>query len=323
MRLLKHIEEVHQCVLVAAAGNQGGPQAPSVRADDHLPGRFFKQNQLPNLLIVAATTIYGNRVSWSEIWRDGSQTGMVHAGGVQLNIPKWDSETLNLASGTSFAVPQVAALAGYLRSLDSKWKADLMKPANVVKMIKYLSRAIKSEPAPPLFVPVDALTIWNGHVGEENCLLAYADAVKDICDEVVKNIPDNLDNWNPTNKPPNFGPAGSGEGIEWEEGPSQPECTSDDCGTLCKGYYCEPQPTGVPPDFEDPINKVTLTSSRPSPKPSSSPKPLSSPSPAPSSAPRVSYDCEGGNMCPQANMKSCDAAANNLSRGRNGVNYGT
>jgi hypothetical protein len=68
-----------------------------------MPGKFFQRRYLPNLLVVGSTDIYGTRTSWSETWKTGRVDGMVFAGGEDLYIPKWDSETLEPKDGTSYA----------------------------------------------------------------------------------------------------------------------------------------------------------------------------------------------------------------------------
>lgn len=39
--------------------------------------------------------------------------------------------------------------------------------------------------------------------------------------------------------------------IDWDEGEASPTCTAN-CGNACDGFWCLPQPTGTPPDHEDP-----------------------------------------------------------------------
>lgn len=68
------------------------------------------------------------------------------------------------------------------------------------------------------------------------------------------------------------GSGGCGLGITYEPGPPGPTCTAQ-CGHLCTGYYCVPNPTGINPDFIDPQDPAATptapTSSLPTPPPTS------------------------------------------------------
>ncbi|KAJ5943590.1 hypothetical protein N7516_003758 [Penicillium verrucosum] len=188
--------------------------------------------------------------------------------------------------GTSFASPQVAALANYFRSVPSPWQSQLDKPSNVKKLIQLFARRFVVHDSPVL-APARRLVIWNGQVGEHSCLREYG-STEDWA-KVCPTIKDNLENEAPnpgedvkpcfpnqnTNPPTarrqlgrrqsgggsdscplipgdNSGP---GQNINWNEGPSGPKCTSENnCGgELCKGYYCDPHPEiSHPPDYYDP-----------------------------------------------------------------------
>ncbi|KAJ5260632.1 hypothetical protein N7524_008656 [Penicillium chrysogenum] len=66
------------------------------------------------------------------------------------------------------------------------------------------------------------------------------------------------------------GDYGPGRNVNWEEGPSGPECTSDDnCGgELCTGYYCDPNPEiRHPPDYYDPKDPENPHGQPPAPSP--------------------------------------------------------
>ncbi|KAK4120931.1 hypothetical protein N657DRAFT_148252 [Parathielavia appendiculata] len=74
------------------------------------------------------------------------------------------------------------------------------------------------------------------------------------------------------------GPGAIGDPITFRPGPASPTCVpgSPGCGTLCRGYYCVPQPTGFPPDRWDPedpahqpTRRTTATPTRSLPTPSS------------------------------------------------------
>ncbi|KAJ6149090.1 Killer toxin subunits alpha/beta 6 [Penicillium samsonianum] len=119
--------------------------------------------------------------------------------------------------------------------------------------------------------------IWNGQVGEHSCLRDYGS--KEDWAKVCPTIQDSLDDepmnpgepvepcrsgqsGNPTRRRQDGGSCplipndnGPGKNIDWEDGPSAPECDGDDhCGgELCKGYYCDPNPKiSHPPDYYDP-----------------------------------------------------------------------
>ncbi|KAF1994463.1 hypothetical protein P154DRAFT_567311 [Amniculicola lignicola CBS 123094] len=178
--------------------------------------------------------------------------------------------------GTSYATPQVAALANYFRSVPSKWESQLDKTANLKKFIQLFHRrfAVHGHPVNPTDRnPI----IWNGQVGEHSCLRDW-DSTEEW-HKVCPNINDDLEkepvnpgqpvtpcqrgqNGNPTKRqnggsscpliPGNNGP---GKNINWQQGPSQPECTAQDhCGgKVCEGYYCNPNPKVLhPPDYYDP-----------------------------------------------------------------------
>jgi hypothetical protein len=100
-----------------------------------------------------------------------------------------------------------------------------MTPANAVKMVKYLSRQIViNGPIPPEQYsteregrPFKENIIWNGNVGDENCLTGYSSPMaKQICDPFVIFIPDNLDNWDPEDLPAGgSGEDAGNEGLTW------------------------------------------------------------------------------------------------------------
>uniref|UniRef100_L2GC33 chitinase n=1 Tax=Colletotrichum fructicola (strain Nara gc5) TaxID=1213859 RepID=L2GC33_COLFN len=57
-------------------------------------------------------------------------------------------------------------------------------------------------------------------------------------------------------------PAPQGPGVTYKPGPPAPLCTAN-CGHLCSGYYCSPNPTGTPPDFAPPWETSRPTNTRP------------------------------------------------------------
>ncbi|KAK4156927.1 hypothetical protein C8A00DRAFT_40616 [Chaetomidium leptoderma] len=102
--------------------------------------------------------------------------------------------------------------------------------------------------------------IWNGQVYSHSCLLDRPFDGDDVCGDP---LPADLGTLSPTggelvqgngdgsDYPSGQGPAGPI--ITYRSGTPSPTCTTK-CGTLCTGYYCEPNPTGEPPDFTDPVN---------------------------------------------------------------------
>ncbi|KAI9148707.1 glucan 1,3-beta-glucosidase precursor [Paramyrothecium foliicola] len=68
------------------------------------------------------------------------------------------------------------------------------------------------------------------------------------------------------------GPGAIGDPITFSPGGPSPTCVagSPDCGTLCKGFYCTPFPTGVPPgrwDPQDPAHPASGPTTTPDPGP--------------------------------------------------------
>ena len=100
-----------------------------------------------------------------------------------------------------------------------------MTPANAVKMVKYLSRQIRVNGPRPweqtsrerLGLEFWERIIWNGNVGNENCLTGYSSPIaRQICDPIVALIPDNLDNWIPQDLPVGSGGEDAGNGgLTW------------------------------------------------------------------------------------------------------------
>ncbi|KOS36472.1 hypothetical protein ACN38_g12782 [Penicillium nordicum] len=188
--------------------------------------------------------------------------------------------------GTSFASPQVAALANYFRSVPSPWQSQLDKPSNVKKLIQLFARRFVVHDSPVL-APARRPVIWNGQVGEHSCLREYGSTedwakvrptIKDNLENEAPNLGEDVkpcfpnQNTNPPTARRQLGRrqsgggsdscplipgdnSGPGQNINWNEGPSGPKCTSENnCGgELCKGYYCDPHPEiSHPPDYYDP-----------------------------------------------------------------------
>lgn len=196
----------------------------------------------------------------------------------------WSTALTNMSCFISAAAPQVAALAAYFRAVPSPWQSQLSKPSNVKKLIQLFARRFAVEGHnvdPTARRPI----IWNGQVGEHSCLRDYGskeDWAK-VCPTIKENLEDEPVNPGQPVEPCDAGQAGSsanpgrrrrrqagagggscpyvpgdngpGKNINWEEGPSAPECAGDhNCGgELCEGYYCDPDPEiPHPPDYYDP-----------------------------------------------------------------------
>lgn len=229
------------------------------------------------------------------------------------------------------AAPQVAGLAAYLRGLNSPWQAQLQKdPANVKKLIRILHRrfAVLNYWA-HVASPADRKpVIWNGEVGAKSCVADYADRATWDVGKVCPTIDADLDKvslapgqtvgqcgagvgGNPARKRQSGGDGGScplipgdggagsgGQTLSFTTGPTAaPTCPSvTGCGgRLCTGYYCVPNPTGLPPDYPDPkdpsaggrVPTTTVGSgvtSKP-PPPTSTPPPTTSTPPPTSKTP--------------------------------------
>ncbi|KAJ6118862.1 Killer toxin subunits alpha/beta 6 [Penicillium samsonianum] len=269
LRRILQMLDAEDVVLVAAAGNDGDNDGIPIQL---YPAKFG--DSLPNMIVVAASNWWATRASFSNY----SPFVATFAPGDNVHCPG-AGNTMKTCSGTSFAAPQVAALANYFRAVPSRWQSQLNKPANVKKLIQLFARrfAVDGQSVDPAERrPI----IWNGQVGEHSCLRdpGSSEDWAQACPAIQDNLKDEPvnpgqpvepcgagQNGNPARRRRQDGGGGScphipgdngpGKNIDWEEGPSAPECGSDDnCGgELCKGYYCDPDPEiSHPPDYYDP-----------------------------------------------------------------------
>lgn len=191
--------------------------------------------------------------------------------------------------------------------MPSPWQSQLSKPSNVKKLIQLFARrfAVKGHNVDPA---ARRPIIWNGQVGEHSCLRDYGskeDWAK-VCPTIKDNLEDEPVNPGQPVEPCDAGQAGSsanpgrrrrrqagggggscpyvpgdngpGKNINWEEGPSAPECAGDDnCGgELCEGYYCNPDPEiPHPPDYYDPKDPENPHGQPPQTPPDPDPEPTS------------------------------------------------
>ncbi|KAH7034944.1 uncharacterized protein B0I36DRAFT_360400 [Microdochium trichocladiopsis] len=95
------------------------------------------------------------------------------AGGVNNKIKAFDVSEQEGGSGTSYATPQVAALAAYLRGLPSRFSDELKEPAMVKRLTQILHRRVPVNEIRGKLYDRDKVhpVIWNGHYGKSNCLL--------------------------------------------------------------------------------------------------------------------------------------------------------
>ncbi|KAL4922566.1 hypothetical protein BDW62DRAFT_196572 [Aspergillus aurantiobrunneus] len=108
------------------------------------------------------------------------------------------TRTMEACSGTSFAAPQVAALASYYRAVTSPWRSQLSNTSNVKKLIQLFARrfAVRypaNTPDDQKAKPKDRRPIiWNGQVGEHSCLSEYwsTENWAKVCPTINDNLAD-------------------------------------------------------------------------------------------------------------------------------------
>ncbi|KAJ5963523.1 uncharacterized protein N7479_003399 [Penicillium vulpinum] len=291
--LLQKLDE-ENVVIVVSANNHAREEGVDVQ---RYPAKFADPNDqyggFPNMIVVASANaktqraVSSNYSPWVTTFAPGD--------GIHCPAAPGSSDPMRVCKGTSFAAPQVAALANYFRTVPSRWQSQLDKPSNVKKLIQLFARrfAVNTPVDPAGRRPI----IWNGQVGEHSCLHDYGS--EDDWAKVCPTIQDNLEDEplnpgeavepctagassNPARRqsggggscPYIPGDRGPGKNVNWDQGPSGPECTSDDhCGgELCKGYYCDPDPEiPHPPDYYDPKDPDNPHGqpAAPPPKPSS------------------------------------------------------
>jgi hypothetical protein len=134
--------------LVVAAGNWGD-QKYNRKAVDTYPQLFADPNNglkplwtdssdatdlgyLENMIVVGATNQFGNEAKFSQ----AADFVTTFAAGDNLNAPGSSGNSdYEAARGTSFAAPQVAALAAYFKALPSKWQGQREYLAFIVSLL--------------------------------------------------------------------------------------------------------------------------------------------------------------------------------------------
>ncbi|KAF2993713.1 hypothetical protein E8E14_002289, partial [Neopestalotiopsis sp. 37M] len=275
--------------LVVAAGNWGD-QKYNRKAVDTYPQLFADPNNglkpqwtdssdatdlgyLENMIVVGATNQFGNEAKFSQT----ADFVTTFAAGDNLNAPGSSGNSdYEAARGTSFAAPQVAALAAYFKALPSKWQGQLNQessdgPRAVKALISTLQRYIttptQNNPA------LRRLMVWNGMDQSDNCLLENdssncPELPDDItaCDvtalfaELLPRIVEGNETMIAERQDGGScalpgGGGGGGTQITLTTGPTvSPTCANPDgCGGhICSGYWCAPTPTGFPPGYQDP-----------------------------------------------------------------------
>jgi hypothetical protein len=223
-RLMQAMEKKYGCVFVAAAGNDAQTLTywPAL-ARAHLKGMF----------VVGAVDKQGRKYTWNTGEKD-----------INAYAPGVDVPVLGVTlTGTSFAAPQVAGLVAYFRANPS-WTQG-RDPLFMFGGIKRLERFITFVGSRLSEVPI----IWNALTGSVACTPIKRDlegrqfGEDDSC--------------------PLPGGGGGPDGpqgpqaprVEFRSGTPGPRCTAN-CGKLCSGFYCVPDPTGTPPDFS---SRTTIT----------------------------------------------------------------
>ncbi|RWA06956.1 hypothetical protein EKO27_g8145 [Xylaria grammica] len=235
---------------------------------------------LPNIIVVGAADQNGGKAPFSQ---DASFL-TTYASGYDI----YDANTrddFDTTRGTSFAAPQVAALAAYFKQLPSRWQSQMNQPNTngpkaVKAMIVALQRYVKKAASGKRFDPAVPL-VWNGMDVGLNCLFEHTEEQdkKPVCPK----LPDDITTYEPpascagvalAAEPPmvavdnttlferqsdgfcTLAPdAGGGIQITFTSGASAgPTCgNANGCGgTVCSGYWCAPAPTGYPPNHQDP-----------------------------------------------------------------------
>ncbi|KAL2198358.1 pectate lyase superfamily protein-domain-containing protein, partial [Corynascus similis CBS 632.67] len=277
--LCKSTQQLCKC----AASHNNYPYVAIKDRLDGWPSRFGDPNaaegeSIKNLIVVSGIN-QNSQVSMLNPYA----SWLALAPGYRVSVAD-ASGGFNVDDGASLAAPLVAGTIAYWRGLkipeSSGWAAELQDPANVKKLVHYMHRKleypsfrIENEGELPTRIGPRRSRypfLWTGRVKGGDCLV---DPTLEGCppDMAGKKIADmqprgadcaagsarrsskrqDGDSCPLVLNPGSGDSSGEGGSITYARGTPSPTCVSG-CGTTCSGYYCVPQPTGMPPDYWDP-----------------------------------------------------------------------
>lgn len=250
--LMQRMAEKYGCIFVAAPGN-------TLRPANSYPALAW--DKVPGMMVAGAVDAYGAPYDSME----GKDIFNIWAAGV--NIP-------DIGTGTSFASPLVAGLAAYFRGLPNYLGGR--DPVSIRETIQTLARRLQLKNN----AQWETRIIWNGLIGTQ------------FCGPSVNGIQGRQFDDAGSCPLPGGGGGGNndphGPPVDFQSGEPGPLCTTN-CGKLCEGYYCDPTPTGKPPDFTSPTRTPTVTSkstvTETSSPPTTTKPPTTTPSPTTSVTP--------------------------------------
>ncbi|KAM0631198.1 hypothetical protein ACHAPW_005869 [Verticillium nonalfalfae] len=228
-QLMVLMEAKYGTVFVAASGNAEPDPADGPLVD---PGVFIDANSMPyeampyvpGMMVVGASNREGYRRKLSmvgtnvEFWAPGEQ----------LPYPLGVSNRRQINGG----------------SPDPTF-SNFVKPAQLKQQLKSLARAISYQGVTNADKPV---VVYNGQRKDQSCLPnSNAGVVSErrLSIRQVESCPLPGQPGNPEGVPV--------PSLTYKPGPPGPLCTAN-CGRLCEGFFCVPQPTGTPPEFTPPSN---------------------------------------------------------------------
>lgn len=270
--------------------------------------RQWRIGKIRNLIVVGATDQNGVKASFSEVFRTNEVANdmIVYAPGERVVVPTVDDPEgpgYELKSGTSYSAPFVSGLIAYFRGVTSAsaspWAGFFEQASKMTILVGGLQRGLSIGTTSEDDIQYFA---WNGQLKDKSCftngMLTDADG-NFLCPEALRRCSDGGDKRKRQSctfpDPDDNDGSGSSGGdsglrpspITWQPGTPSPTCSSN-CGSLCSGYYCKPNPTGNPPDYSDPKLHPSTTSAPSAPSPTTeAPTATSKPATSPSNPPRV------------------------------------
>ncbi|KAG7102489.1 Chitotriosidase-1 like protein [Verticillium longisporum] len=242
-QLMVLMEAKYGTVFVAASGNAEPDPADGPLVD---PGVFIDANSMPyeampyvpGMMVVGASNREGYRRKLSMVGKNVE----FWAPGEQLPYPLGVSNRRQI-NGGSPAAGLVSGLVASLRS-DPTF-SNFVKPAQLKQQMKSLARAISYQGVTNADKPV---VVYNGQRSDQSCppnSNAGAVSERRLTIRQVESCPLPGQPGNPEGVPV--------PSLTYRPGPPGPLCTAN-CGRLCEGFFCVPQPTGTPPEFTPPSN---------------------------------------------------------------------